>query len=244
MTSPTAGKKARYQLLATDYDGTIAHHGVVDPATTDALITLRDRGWKLALVTGRDLDSLSAAFSRVDLFDRVVAENGAVLFDPASGRVRTLTSPPPADLLAALRARAVPLDVGRSIVATIEPHEHDVLSAIKQLGLEWHVIFNKGAVMALPSGVNKASGLTCALRELKVSAAATVAVGDAENDHAFMELCGLSVAVANALPGIREAADVVTANADGAGVRELIDWLIADPPLKVARRRSIDRDTK
>jgi len=244
MTAPPAGKKPRYQLLATDYDGTIAHHGVVDPATTDALIKVRDRGWRLALVTGRDLPSLSAAFSRVDLFDRVVAENGAVLFDPASGRTRTLTSPPPTELLAALRARNVPIDVGRSIVATVEPHEHEVLSAIKQLGLEWHVIFNKGAVMALPSSVNKASGLTCALKELKISAAATVAVGDAENDHAFMELCGLSVAVANALPGIREAADVVTAGADGAGVRELIERLLAGPPFKVAPRSRTDRGAK
>jgi 3-deoxy-D-manno-octulosonate 8-phosphate phosphatase KdsC-like HAD superfamily phosphatase len=45
----------------------------------------------------------------------------------------------------------------------------------------------------------------------------------AENDHAFLELCGLPVAVANALPGLKEKAALVTQHSAGAGVTELID---------------------
>ena len=37
-----------------------------------------------------------------------------------------------------------------------------VLEAIRDLGLELQVIFNKGSVMVLPAGVNKATGLTAA----------------------------------------------------------------------------------
>jgi hydroxymethylpyrimidine pyrophosphatase-like HAD family hydrolase len=47
------------------------------------------------------------------------------------------------------------------------------------------VIFNKGAVMILPTGINKATGLAAALSDLKLSPHNVVGIGDAENDHAF-----------------------------------------------------------
>jgi hypothetical protein len=190
------------------------------------------------MVTGRELDDLFATFAHVDLFDRVVAENGALLYDPATRASRLLSPPPPPPLLARLAAEKVPISVGRSIVATVEPHEHAVLNAIRDLGLEWHVIFNKGSVMALPSGVTKATGLAPALEELNVPADRTVAVGDAENDHAFMRLCGLAVAVANALPAVKADADLVTAGARGAGVTELIGRMLADDLAGISPRRA------
>ena len=63
-------------------DGTLAHDGVVDAATLDALRRLRDADLSLLMVTGRELPSLASVFPHLNLFDRVVAENGAVLFDP------------------------------------------------------------------------------------------------------------------------------------------------------------------
>ena len=69
------------------------------------------------------------------------------------------------DLIAKLKKRGVkPLSVGRSIVATWEPHQATELDVIKKLGLELEIIYNKGAVMILPSGVNKATGLAAAWR--------------------------------------------------------------------------------
>jgi hydroxymethylpyrimidine pyrophosphatase-like HAD family hydrolase len=45
----------------------------------------------------------------------------------------------------------------------------------------------------------------------------------------FLRRCGLAVAVANALPTVKEIADLVTEGARGAGVSELIDrWLAGD----------------
>src|ERR1700747_272174 len=105
--------------------------------------------------------------------------------------------------------RAVPLAVARAIVAPVEPHERAALEAIKELGLELQVIFNKGAVMILPSGVNKATGLTAALEELQVSLRDVAGIGDAENDHAFLEICELSVAVRNAVPALRDRVDLL-----------------------------------
>ena len=147
----------RYLALCTDYDGTIARHGVVDEPTIDALARLRKSGRKLVMVTGRELAELISVFPRLDLFDLVVAENGALLYDPATKEQKPLCEPPLPEFVAALQARDVtPLSVGRTIVATREPHERDALEVIRDLGLELQVIFNKGAVMILPSGVTMA----------------------------------------------------------------------------------------
>ena len=226
----------RYLALATDYDGTLARDGVVDAVTLAALARVRQSGRRLLLVTGRELSDLFATFAHCHLFDRVVAENGALVYDPAARTYRMLAPPPPEKLIERLERQRVPLSVGHSILATVVPHEHAVLTAIRALGLEWHVVFNKGSVMALPSDVTKATGLGPALEELGIKPEQTVGVGDAENDHAFLRRCGLAVAVSNALPALKATADLVTKGARGAGVTELIERLLADDLAGVARR--------
>jgi hydroxymethylpyrimidine pyrophosphatase-like HAD family hydrolase len=129
-----------------------------------------------------------------------------------------------------------PLSIGRVIVATREPHQAAVFDAIQALGLELRVIFNKGAVMVLPSGVNKATGLSVALEELGISPRNAVGIGDAENDHAFLSMCEFSAAVGNALPMIKQRADLVTAADNGLGVIEVIEELIANDLQKHSRR--------
>ncbi|MCI0401182.1 MAG: hypothetical protein L0Z68_07775 [Gammaproteobacteria bacterium] len=52
------------------------------------------------------------------------------------------------------------------------------LEVIRDLGLELQVVFNKGAVMVLPSGVNKATGLHFALSQLRLSPHNAVAIDD------------------------------------------------------------------
>ncbi len=216
-----------YVALATDYDGTIAHDGEVDAPTLDALRRLRASNRKLILVTGRELDDLIRVMPDLEVFDRVVAENGAVIYRPDTQETRLLAPEPSAEFVAALQAAGVwPLSVGRAIVASWEPNEGKVLAAIRDLGLELQITFNKGAVMVLPAGVNKESGLRAALEELEISPLNVVAVGDAENDFAFFDLCGMPVAVANALPRLKEAAVMVTEGVRGAGVTELIDRLL------------------
>jgi hypothetical protein len=121
-------------------------------------------------------------------------------------------------------------------VATWHPFESTVLNVIREQGLELQVIFNKNAVMILPSGVNKASGLRAALNELGLSAHNAVGVGDAENDHVFLSMCECSVAVANALPAVQERTDLVTAGSHGDGVEELIERLLADDLASLAPR--------
>ncbi|HXU81951.1 MAG TPA: HAD-IIB family hydrolase [Polyangia bacterium] len=227
----------RFHVLATDYDGTIAHHGVVDAATQEALARVRASGRKLILVTGRELVDLQRVFPAIELFDAIVAENGAVIYQPAQRCSRHVGEKPPEIFAQRLRERGVsPLSVGEVIVATWQPHEAVVLETIRELGLELQVIFNKGAVMVLPSGVNKAVGLRGALEDLGLSPHNAVGVGDAENDHAFLSVCECSVAVANALDSLKERADMVTAADHGAGVSELAERMIASDLADLAGR--------
>ncbi|HXG13436.1 MAG TPA: HAD-IIB family hydrolase [Gemmataceae bacterium] len=219
----------RYHVLTLDYDGTLAHHGRVNPETVAALERLRATGRHLILVTGRELNELRGIFPEIGFFEWVVAENGALLYRPASREEKVLASAPPEEFVRELRRRGVtPISVGRVIVATWEPHEKTVLETIRDLGLDLQVIFNKGAVMVLPAGVTKATGLRAALEELKLSPHEVVGIGDAENDHAFLSICECSAAVANALAAVKERVDLVTDGDHGAGVIEVIDRLIAN----------------
>ena len=213
-----------FLALAADYDGTIAHDSVVDDATVAALQRIKETGRRLVLVTGRELPDLKRVFPAIHMFDRVVAENGALIYEE-----RALVPPPSAAFLEALRQRGVaPLSVGRAIVATWEPHEATVLEVIRELGLELQITFNKGAVMVLPAGMNKAAGLSMALKELQLSPHNVVAVGDAENDHAFLRCCSCAAAVGNALPMLKQAADIRLGGARGAGVAELVEMICRD----------------
>jgi len=214
--------------LASDYDGTLAHNGIVEDATIQAIERLIDSGRSLILVTGRELPDLQSAFPRLDLCQRVVAENGAVLFNPATREKRILARRPPQSFVHDLRGRGVPgISAGEVIISAGRSHETQIMEAIRDSGSDLRMIFNKESVMILPPGINKMTGLDAVLREVNLSPRNLVGVGDAENDHAFMEACGYSVAVANATPALKEMADFVTQGNRGAGVVELIDKLIA-----------------
>ena len=178
----------RYLVLATDYDGTLALQQRVAPDTVDALRRLAATGRKLVLVTGRELDELLAIFPEMELFHRVVAENGALLYNPGDRAAEVLGEPPPATFVAELERRGVDAAAVGEIDRRDRRTERDAScsTTIRDLGLEIQVIFNKGAVMVLPASVNKASGPQAALAELGLSARNVVAIGDAENDHALL----------------------------------------------------------
>jgi HAD superfamily hydrolase (TIGR01484 family) len=227
----------RYLALACDYDGTLAADGQVDKPTIQALKRLRESGRRLILVSGRELEDLLGVFSDIGLFDMAVLENGGLLYRPSDRSTLVLGEPPPEKFVKGLKKRGVsPISVGRVIVATWEPHEKTVLEVIHELGLEMQVIFNKGAVMILPSGVNKGTGLARALDGISLSAHNVAGIGDAENDHAFLASCECAAAVDNALPMVKKRADLVTKGARGAGVAELIDMLLDDDLAEVSKR--------
>ncbi len=219
----------QFHVLATDFDGTIAEHGVVPQSTFDALHRVKDSGRHLILVTGRRLEPLVDLIPDLTLFDLIVAENGVLLFNPHTQEEKLLAAAPPEELFTRMRERGVDrLEQGRVIVATWRPFETIALDIISELAIDLQIIFNKDAVMLLPSGCNKALGLKAALKELQISPLNTICVGDAENDEAMMRMVGCSVAVANALDPVKEMCDYVTRSPRGAGVEELCAMILDD----------------
>lgn len=219
----------RYHVLATDYDGTLARDGEVSESTLSALQRFVSSGRRLVLVTGRELPQLRSVFADLSLFHWVVAENGGLLYEPSTEKEILIGNPASKKLADTLLSRGVnQVSVGQCVVATWSPYEAVVLEAIRELGLELQIVFNKGAVMVLPAGVNKAFGLEHALREMKLSRHNTVGVGDAENDHSFLQLCEFSAAVSNALPAVKAAVELVLPADHGAGVELLINQILSD----------------
>jgi HAD superfamily hydrolase (TIGR01484 family) len=227
-----------YLALASDYDGTLAQDSHVTEETLAAMRRLKESGRRLILVTGRELPELESVFPDFHLCDAIVAENGALLRWPAEDREEVLGEPAPEAFLTEMIHRGVkPFSQGKVIFATWRPHEAVVLEVIQSLGLEYQIIFNKRAVMVLPSGINKATGLAKALKRMKISPNQVVGVGDAENDHAFLESCAVAVAVENALPSLKDRCDMVLMKDHGAGVVELIDRMLADDLAGLGVRR-------
>ncbi|HSU55581.1 MAG TPA: HAD family hydrolase [Candidatus Dormibacteraeota bacterium] len=219
----------KLRALATDYDGTLAWHGTVEPSTCRALEAFKQSGRKLIMVTGRELHDLFGVFSQANMFDLIVAENGALLHFPESRHTTPLSPPPPPEFVERLREEGVrPLSVGHGIVATQEVYRGVIEEVINELMLNWHIILNKGALMVLPIGVDKATGLVAALQALQLSPAEVAGVGDAENDFAFLQLCGCSAAVDNAIPELKNRVKLVTHGSRGAGVEELIAKVMAE----------------
>jgi hydroxymethylpyrimidine pyrophosphatase-like HAD family hydrolase len=219
----------RYQALACDYDGTLAEEGVIPPAVREALASLRSSGGRIVLVTGRRLDDLEQVCPDARaLFDAIVAENGGVYLRPPAREPRLLGPPPPEALLERLRGRRVePLAVGDVVVATTRAHQRAVIDAIRALELELQVVSNKQALMVLPAGVDKGSGLEVALADLGLDPGEVVGIGDGENDRALLAGCGLAVAAATAVDSLKKVAGVVTSGASGAGVVETIAAMLA-----------------
>ena len=136
--------------LATDYDGTLATHGMVDEQTLSALTRFLLSGGKLLMVTGRELPDLKQVFPHLSLFARVIAENGALLYHPATGEEKLLCEPVPRSFISTLRELGIPFSMGRVLVATVESHFIAVRKVIEESGLDLQISLNKGAVMVLP----------------------------------------------------------------------------------------------
>ncbi len=216
-----------YQALAFDYDGTLAKNGHVVPSTLHALEKAKAAGYKTLLVTGRELTDLKMVFPRFDLFDVIVAENGAQLYWPAEDREEILDNPPSVDFLAEMqRLDVTPFSVGKVIFASWRPHEVAIAEAIARLGFEYQIIFNKKAVMVLPKHINKATGMIAALERLKIDPKTVVGIGDAENDLPFLRVCGFAATVENALDAVKAQCQFVATRDHGEGVEEMIDALL------------------
>ena len=222
-----------FKALACDYDGTLAFEDRIPPVVHLALERARTAGLRLILVTGRTFFELTRVCDCLELFDAVVAENGAVLYYPGSAMIRDQGPPVPDRLLAELDRRGIYYQVGRVIVGTGRGDEGVLKEALAAAGVTRDLIYNRAALMLLPAGVSKGSGVQQALRVLGLSPHDVLALGDAENDLPLFDACGFSGCPADSLPAVLERVDWVFPGVHGAGIAAAITEQILPDRLTV-----------
>ena len=229
------------RVIACDFDGTGATNGHPAPELYAALGAARAQGIVSLLVTGRVLEEVQRACEDLLPFDAVIAENGAVVQLCGLGRTIQIGNPPSEHFLGELRAEGVPFHTGAVVVGTWEQHANKLLDLIRRFGVDGQLVFNRAALMMLPSGVNKAVGVQRALDELGRSARNMIAFGDAENDIPLLLEAEVGVAARGAVPAVLSVADDSISQPGGAGValyiRKIIerDGIVPSPQRRAVR---------
>ena len=228
------------QVIALDYDGTIATDGALDAEVRRAIVAAREQGVSVLLVTGRILADLERLLVDLTLFDAIVAENGAVLHFPESRRSLLLAAPPADTFFTELRRREVPFLAGQCVVETDSGHAPAVLEAVRDTQQPLVLLFNRGRMMVLPQAVSKATGLREALRALRLSQHDAVGIGDAENDHQLLAFCEIGAAVDWGSRALKAVADEIVPGDGPRAVADYIRGLLREPnvaPERLGRRR-------
>ena len=224
-------------VVATDFDGTISRDGGLAPEAVQALRHLREAGRFTVLVSGRPFEFLRDVQAREQAFDLIVAENGAVLYDPRTDEMRLPFGEVPTDLMDMLERLGVPLWRGVAAAGTTAQYYDAVWVASRELGRAVHVEANRNEVMLLPPGASKGAGLLLLLKSEGLSPRNLLSFGDAENDASLLGAAEVKVAVANAVEGLKAMADYVTPEQGPAGVANFIErHLVGGQPFDFAVR--------
>jgi hydroxymethylpyrimidine pyrophosphatase-like HAD family hydrolase len=224
------------KILVFDYDGTLAENERVPIELCAALEQLATAGYSLFLATGRIYQTIDLG-ALEDVFTGIIWENGAVLSQREWSDVYLPFGHVDPRLVSAIEQAGVPVERGLSIVSTWSTHEVPVAQVISKSGSEAVLSHNKGAVMILPPGAAKGTGLKRMLELCGLSERNAISFGDGENDLSLLQASEGGVAVANAVQGLRDIADVITCQPGPAGVLEALHtyWLandLAKLPLK------------
>lgn len=213
--APRRGALLRPRALACDFDGTLASADAIAGPVKEALHAARRSGIRLILITGRTFFDLTRVCDCLELFEVVVAENGAVLYWPTSGALRCNAPPPPEALRRELDRRGVAYQLGHVVVGATRGDEPAIRAALAASGVSLEIVYNRGFLMLLPTGVDKGSGIRRALQHLGLSHHDVLAIGDAENDLALFAACGWSACPGSAESAALRAADWIFPGHDG-----------------------------
>lgn len=192
---------ADIKLIALDLDGTLL---TTDKRLTDrtkaTLKAARDRGIKVVLTTGRPLKAM-------DFFLHELGTDGQedeYTIQMTYNKCVTAFAQEPLD----------------AAIQKISPELFDQYEIFKsrEMLLEWS-----------PKNVHKATGLAKLISHLGINQSQVMACGDEANDLSMIEWAGLGVAMQNAVPEVKAAANVVTPMTND---EEAVAWAIEEYVLK------------
>ncbi len=214
----------KIEAIVCDYDRTLTDESLVlSLNAVTSLKSARKNGIKVFIASGRRLPFLVDVTAGRGFVDAIIAENGAVIYDPVNGAKILL-----GEGLEELKSAFADVDfveVEEVIVATTRPYLKDVKEIIETNGLSVDIELNRDDVMIMPKGIDKGSGIVKAAEIYRIDRKNLAGIGDAENDLKMFGVAGVKVAVANAVDALKDEADIVCSEPYGDGVTEFVQSL-------------------
>lgn len=221
---PRLTELTRNDIRAADFLVLAGGGRVVDQSDPAGPVVLRDE-WLPGSVMAELLAALEAKVGPLTVMVEALDSPNAPLwgdYDPVW--------PYPGAFEPRSRTECLTGDVLKAIVRTPD-HDADTLMAIAQriVPVEVATITQAGLgfIEICPPGVDKANGLAVVAKSLGVDPAEVLVFGDMPNDLPMFEWAGWErVAVSNAHPAVRAAADEITLRNDDDGVAVYLDRLL------------------
>lgn len=237
------------QLLVVDIDGCLVgvEHAAFDLISLARLAELNRESRRdaaippLTILSGRPHPYVDALMQILDIRVPAVFENGAGLarrfpyaarYRPEAERGREALQLLSRELSA---RQGLTIQPGKSASLTVFPVDPDdgirpieelLAELFEEHSLDLVIDPAQECVNVLVPGVDKGLGLRWLAEELGVPLDGMAGIGDSAGDLAWLTLCGLSCAPANAVPEVAGSVDRVSVYEDIAAVIELYEELI------------------
>lgn len=228
------------RAVATDVDGTLTdRRRRINTTAVEAIRTLVDAGITVMLASGNTVCFMDSISKMIGTDGTIIGENGGVYRRGFSGPLQVV-----GDRQVCLEAfeilrdyfarKGVELEqysaeyrfADVAFARNIDPAEAQAVIQVQ--GLDVRVLDTGFAIHLQPPGVSKGAAMRELAVEMGIPTSEILAIGDSENDIEMLEAAGVGVAVANATPATRMAADVVTSRPHGDGFVEAVKMHYSD----------------
>ena len=217
------------KAIVTDIDGTITDiRRRVQWEAIDALRRLQERGIYTMIASGNVLPVTFGLHTFIGMNGPIIAENGGIVAigedvhrvhsnEMAMKAFEHLRERMPVERLFTDRWRETQVALKLTVSA------EEVQDALE--GWDIEIETTGFAIHLMEKGQSKMSGVRKACELLDIDLEEVAAFGDSDNDAKMLRGCGSGIAVANASPAAKEAADYVAERPYAEGVVEGLRWL-------------------
>ncbi len=213
------------KAMVCDVDGTITDdRKVIQSLGIETLRQVQDNGYIVMLASGNVLPIAHGLSTFIGLKGPVVAENGGIVLHRDEMH-RLFSNELPLKAYDHLRqnmpeVRRLFTDQWRETEVAL--YRDADLQTMRELLKDWplEVEATGFAIHLMERGHSKMAGVLKVCQLLGLDPSEVAAFGDADNDERMLRECGFGVAVGNASPKAKEAADLVTKGRHAEGVRE------------------------
>lgn len=201
---------------------------------------LAKRGVSFSLCTGRPVPFAQAVSQMIGATAALVCENGAVVFDPASGIATTLASSSELTALAQLGEEIlqspkwqVSMEPGKSACVSLNGpeitgcHPDKVKSVICEMQTlpnseDFNWTFSSTAIDITPKNIDKSVGAQHLLDSMGLKWSQVASIGDSSGDLPVLTKAALSLCPENSIAAVKQVVDRCAEQSFSAGVAQLL----------------------